>query len=65
MNGKYFWGIILIIIGGGFLLEQFDIITFGEIFRLYWPSILILIGLIGLFDRSSSKFGNLFLIRCI
>lgn len=62
MKGKYFWGIILILIGAGFLLEQFEIITFGEIFKLYWPSILILLGLIGLFDRRSSKLGNLILI---
>lgn len=62
MKGKHFWGIILILIGVGFLLEQFQIITFGEIFRLYWPSILILVGLIGLFDRKSSKFSNLILI---
>lgn len=62
MKGKYFWGIILILVGTGFLLEQFEIITFGEMFSLYWPSILILLGLIGLFDRKSSKFGNLILI---
>lgn len=62
MSGKYFWGIILILVGAGFLLEQFDVITFGEIFRLYWPSILILLGLVGFFDRRSSKFGSLLLI---
>ncbi|MDR7856676.1 LiaF transmembrane domain-containing protein [Tissierella sp.] len=62
MNGKYFWGIILVLIGGGFLLEQFDIITFGDMFRVYWPSLLILLGLVGLFDRGSSKTGNLILI---
>lgn len=62
MNGKYFWGIILILIGTGFLLEQFEIISFGAMVKLYWPSILILFGLIGLFDRKTSKFGSLVLI---
>ncbi len=62
MNGKYFWGIILILIGAGFLLDQFAIISFGEIFSLYWPSILILVGLLGFLDRKSSKFGNLLMI---
>lgn len=62
MKGKYFFGIILILSGIVFLLEQFDIIYFGDIIRLYWPSILILIGLSGLFDRKSSKFGNLIVI---
>ena len=62
MSGKYFWGIILILIGAGFLLEQFDVLSFGQMFKLYWPSILILMGLLSLFDRKSSKFGSLFLI---
>lgn len=62
MNGKYFWGIILILIGAGFLLDQFAIISFGEMFSLYWPSILILVGLLGFLDRKSSKFGNLLMI---
>lgn len=62
MNGKYFWGIILIIIGAGFLLDQFYIISFREVFSLYWPSILILVGLLGLLDRKSSKFGNILVI---
>lgn len=62
MKGRYFFGIILIILGAGFLLEQLDIIYFGDIISLYWPSILILIGLSGLFDKKSSKFGNLIVI---
>ena len=44
------------------LLEQFDVISFGEMFKLYWPSILILLGIASLFDRKSSKFGSLILI---
>lgn len=62
MNGKYFWGVLLIIIGAGLLLEQLDIISFGQIFKLYWPSILILIGLINLFNKRTSKLGNFILI---
>lgn len=62
MNGRYFFGIILVVLGLGFLLEQFNIISFGEIISIYWPSILILIGLVGLFDKKSSKFGDLILI---
>lgn len=62
MKGKYFWGIILILVGAGFLLEQFEIITFGDILSIYWPSIIILFGVAGLFDRRSSKFGSLLLI---
>ena len=62
MKGKYLFGILLIVIGVGFLLDQLNIISFGNIFSLYWPMILIIIGLIGLFDKRSSKFGNTILI---
>lgn len=62
MSGRYFFGIILILLGAGFLLQQADIIEFNEVLRIYWPSILILAGLTGLFDRKSSKFGNLIVL---
>lgn len=59
---KYLLGIILILIGAGFLLEQFSIISFGDIFSLYWPSFLILVGISGLFNKKSSKVGNISII---
>lgn len=62
MKEKYFFGIILIVVGLGLFLEQLNIISFGNIMSLYWPSILILLGIIGLFDHKSSKFGNSILI---
>lgn len=62
MMSKYLLGIILILIGAGFLLDQFSIISFGDIFSLYWPSFLILIGISGLFDKKSSKTGNMIII---
>lgn len=62
MRGKYGFGIILVLIGASFLLEELGIIYFGDIIRFYWPIILILLGLSGLFDRRSSKLGNLIVI---
>lgn len=62
MGKRNLLGIILIALGLGFLLEQFEIITFSQAFSTYWPSILILIGLSGLFSKRSSKFGNVLLI---
>lgn len=62
MSGKFFWGLILILLGGGLLLDQLNLLNFAYIIRLYWPSLLIILGLIGLFDRKSSKTGNLILI---
>lgn len=38
-------GIVLVIIGVLFLLDNFDVLSFHDIFYHYWPVILILIGL--------------------
>ena len=62
MSGRYFFGIILILLGLGFLLDQTGYINFGDIISLYWPVFIILVGLTGLFDRKSSKLGNLIVI---
>lgn len=62
MSKRYIFGFFLILLGGGFLLEQFNLISFSEVAGLYWPIILIVIGLVGLFDKESSKFVNLILI---
>lgn len=60
--GKYFFGIILILLGVGFLLDQTNVIEFGDMISVYWPSILILIGISGLFDTKSSKLNNFIII---
>jgi predicted membrane protein len=62
MNGRLFWGFILILLGVGLLLDQTGYINFGDIISLYWPCILILIGIFGLFDRKSSKVWNSVLV---
>lgn len=62
MKEKYFFGIILILVGLGLFLEQLNLINFGKIISLYWPIILIILGLVGLFDSKSSKFWNSVLI---
>lgn len=62
MSGKYFVGIILILLGLGFLLDQTGYIQFGDIISVYWPVILIIGGLTGLLDRKSSKTGNLIVL---
>ena len=49
------WGIILIVVGGIFLLQQFDVDVFDPVWRL-WPVILIVWGAnklyLGLKERS-------------
>lgn len=62
MKGKYIFGMLLILLGLGFLLDQFNVISFGMIFSTYWPMILIIIGVTNLFNKDSSRFGNSLLI---
>lgn len=71
MKNKSYVGIILVLLGFGFLLDQFNVISFNNIINTYWPVILIVIGIYGLLNRSSSKMvssiitilGALFLIQ--
>jgi predicted membrane protein len=44
-SGRIFWGLVLIILGSLFLLDQMGELDFGEIIGHYWPVIFILIGL--------------------
>ena len=62
MRSKYFLGLFLILLGSGLLMDQMGYIDFGDIIGLYWPVILILVGISGLFDRNNSKTGSLILI---
>ncbi len=59
---KYLFGIILIFFGLGFLLEQTNLIQFSQIISVYWPSIIILIGIAGMFDPRSNKVGNYIIV---
>ena len=44
-SSTIFWGVILVVMGGLFLLRNFGVIDFGWTIRQYWPVILIVIGL--------------------
>jgi len=60
---QIFWGLFLIIVGILFLLEELDIIDFGQTLADYWPGIFILIGLLIYIARGFRKSGSaLFLI---
>jgi predicted membrane protein len=63
MNTRNFIGIILIIIGIGFLLGQFNVWNFTEIIAVWWPSIIIALGIYRIAtDRPSLWFGLLVFI---
>lgn len=44
-TGRFFWGLVLIIVGTLFLLDQLNVADAGDIFARYWPAILIAVGL--------------------
>ena len=44
-SNNLFWGIILIILGVLFLLQNFDFLNVGSIISRYWPIIFILLGI--------------------
>ena len=50
-GGSLFTGIVMILMGVVFMLEQFDVVGFGEIMSLYWPMIIVFLGASKLFDR--------------
>jgi predicted membrane protein len=45
MSFRHWIGIILILLGIGFVLNETGVIYFGDIFATYWPVVLMLIGL--------------------
>lgn len=55
MKERIILGILLVLLGAGFLLDQFNVISFNNILSIYWPIILIIIGGLGLFKKGSSK----------
>ncbi len=56
-GGRIFWGLILIIVGGLFLLDQMGRLEFGDIASKYWPVILILIGVAAILSSGFRRWG--------
>jgi predicted membrane protein len=50
-NNGLFWGLILVLLGVLFLLDNFYIIDFSEAISTFWPLILIVIGIKILLDK--------------
>lgn len=48
---SFVWGIIIILLGFGALMDSANILDFGTIFRTYWPVILLVIGLADLLEK--------------
>ncbi|MBF8248640.1 MAG: hypothetical protein HW374_1440 [Bacteroidetes bacterium] len=53
----FYWGAILVVVGGLFLARNLGYLDFYFSMRLYWPVILILIGIAILINSSMQKKG--------
>jgi len=56
-SGSVFWGIVLIVLGGIFLLGNFDIINYDRIWD-FWPLAVIIVGLKLIVDYFAKKNGK-------
>ncbi len=54
MHGRTFIGILLVILGAGFLLDKMDVIQLSTLIPIYWPIFLILIGASQLLSKGHS-----------
>ena len=62
-QGRIFWGLILVVIGGLFLLDRLGGFDFGYLISTYWPVIIMILGLsILIGNRFRRPFGGLFII---
>lgn len=56
-QGRIFWGLLLVVVGGLLLLDRMHTLDFGDLVSRYWPVIFILIGLSILFSNNFRNAG--------
>jgi predicted membrane protein len=57
-QGRIFWGLLLIVLGVFFLLDQMGTLDFGDLVGRYWPVIFILIGISILLSNNFKNTGS-------
>jgi predicted membrane protein len=57
-QGRIFWGLLLIVLGGLFLFAQMDWWDFGRVVGRYWPVVFILLGLSMLISNNFKNVGS-------
>jgi len=57
-----FSGVLLIVFGVLFLLDQQGVISFGHVFSQWWPVLLVVAGALSLIERPASVFAPVILI---
>lgn len=62
MKGRTFIGILLIILGAVFLLDRLEVVKFATFISMYWPVLLMAVGVNQLFSRGKSSSAAVILI---
>jgi len=62
MSWRAFVGVVLVVFGAGFLLDQLEVIEFGALLSTWWPLIIIAIAIIQLVTRSVAPSVSIFLL---
>lgn len=63
MSGRYLLGLLLLLLGAGYLLQELNIIgNFSALLRLWWPVLVILLGLNGLIRHLHRPWGALTIV---
>jgi predicted membrane protein len=57
-QGRIFWGLLLIVLGVLFLLDQMHRLDFGDLVGRYWPVVFILIGISILLSNNFKNVGS-------
>jgi predicted membrane protein len=57
-QGRIFWGLLLIVLGGLFLLDQMDKLDFGDLIGRYWPVVFIILGVSILLSNNFQNVGS-------
>ena len=57
-QGRIFWGLLLVVLGGLFLFAQMDWWNFGHVVARFWPVIFILLGISMLVANSFKNVGS-------
>ena len=58
VQGRIFWGLMLIVLGILFLFDQMGRIDFGELVSRYWPAVFIIIGISILIGNGCRRVGS-------
>lgn len=61
MSGRFWVGLLFLVLGLGFLLQQANVLDFSNVLSTWWPLIFIIIGIIQFINRNTISLVSSFL----